>query len=151
MTPRIDRNDVYKLQPTLVKALGSLGEAAGQVIEASLVHLLHLRISQLNGCAFCLHMHAAQARHDGEQQQRLDVLAAWQETHFFSARERAALRWAEALTMLAKQQISDDIYAELTAQFSQQEIVNLSAVIVTMNAWNRIAVGFQFQPQQNKD
>jgi AhpD family alkylhydroperoxidase len=151
MTPRIDRNDVYKLQPTLVKALGSLGEAAGQVIEASLVHLLHLRISQLNGCAFCLHMHAAEARHDGEQQQRLDVLAAWQETHFFSARERAALRWAEALTMLAKQQISDDIYAELTAQFSQQEIVNLSAVIVTMNAWNRIAVGFQFQPQQNKD
>jgi AhpD family alkylhydroperoxidase len=151
MTPRIDRNDVYKLQPTLVKALGSLGEAAGQVIEASLVHLLHLRISQLNGCAFCLHMHAAEARHDGEQQQRLDVLAAWQETHFFSARERAALRWAEALTLLAKQQISDDIYAELTAQFSQQEIVNLSAVIVTMNAWNRIAVGFQFQPQQNKD
>jgi AhpD family alkylhydroperoxidase len=151
MTPRIDRNDVYKLQPTLVKALGSLGEAAGQVIEASLVHLLHLRISQLNGCSFCLHMHAAEARHDGEQQQRLDVLAAWQETHFFSARERAALRWAEALTMLAKQQISDDIYAELTAQFSQQEIVNLSAVIVTMNAWNRIAVGFQFQPQQNKD
>lgn len=82
MTPRIDRNDVYKLQPTLVKALGSLGEAAGKVIEAPLVHLLHLRISQLNGCAFCLHMHAAEARHDGEQQQRLDVLAAWQETHF---------------------------------------------------------------------
>lgn len=151
MTPRIARNDVYKLQPTLVKALGSLGEAAGQVIEASLVHLLHLRISQLNGCAFCLHMHAAEARHDGEQQQRLDVLAAWQETLFFSARERAALRWAEALTLLATQQISDDIYTELTAQFSQQEIVNLSAVIVTMNAWNRIAVGFQFQPQQNKD
>lgn len=151
MTPRIDRNDVYKLQPTLVKALGSLGEAAGKVIEASLVHLLHLRISQLNGCAFCLHMHAAEARHDGEQQQRLDVLAAWQETHFFSARERAALRWAEALTLLAKQQVSDDIYTELTAQFNQQEIVNLSAVIVTMNAWNRIAVGFQFQPQQNKD
>ncbi|WP_215395680.1 carboxymuconolactone decarboxylase family protein [Rheinheimera oceanensis] len=147
MTPRIDRNDVYKLQPTLVKALASLGEAAGQVIEASLVHLLHLRISQLNGCAFCLHMHAAEARHDGEQQQRLDVLAAWRETHFFSARERAALRWAEALTLLARQQVSDDIYTELSAQFSQQEIVNLSAVIVTMNAWNRIAVGFQFQPQ----
>jgi AhpD family alkylhydroperoxidase len=151
MSSRIDRNDVYKLQPALVKALGSLGDAAGQVIEASLVHLLHLRISQLNGCAFCLHMHATEARRDGEQQQRLDVLAAWQETSFFSARERAALRWAEALTLLASQQVSDDVYTELTAQFSQQEIVNLSAVIVTMNAWNRIAVGFQFQPPLTAD
>lgn len=151
MSSRIDRNDVYKLQPALVKALGSLGDAAGRVIEASLVHLLHLRISQLNGCAFCLHMHATEARRDGEQQQRLDVLAAWQETDFFSARERAALRWAEALTLLASQQVSDDVYTELTAQFSPQEIVNLSAVIVTMNAWNRIAVGFQFQPQLTAD
>lgn len=83
MSPRIDRNNVYKLQPALVTALSSLGEAAGRVIDAPLVHLLHLRISQLNGCAFCQHMHAAEARRDGEQQQRLDVLAAWQETHFF--------------------------------------------------------------------
>lgn len=151
MSPRIDRTDVFKLQPTLVTALSSLGEAAARVIEAPLVHLLHLRISQLNHCAFCQHMHAAEARHDGEQQQRLDVLAAWQETTFFSARERAALRWAEALTLLASQPVSDAIYSELAAQFSQQEIVNLSAVIVTMNAWNRIAVGFQFQPQLTSD
>lgn len=147
MLERLDRNEVYKLQPTLVKALGSLSEAAGKVLEASLIHLLHLRISQLNGCAFCQHMHAAEARHDGEQQQRLDVLAAWQETRFFSARERAALRWAETLTLLASQPVSAEAYAELATQFSSEEIVNLSAVIVTMNAWNRIAVGFQFQPQ----
>lgn len=151
MMSRIDRNDVYKLQPTLVTALTSLGEAAGQVIEAPLVHLLHLRISQLNGCAFCQHMHAAEARRDGEQQQRLDVLAAWQETSFFSARERAALHWAEALTLLPSQQLSDAVYSELSTQFSQQEIVNLSAIIVTMNAWNRIALGFQFQPSLMAD
>ena len=151
MMSRIDRNDVYKLQPTLVTALTSLGDAAGQVIEAPLVHLLHLRISQLNGCAFCQHMHAAEARRDGEQQQRLDVLAAWQETSFFSDRERAALRWAEALTLLPSQQRSDAVYSELITQFSQQEIVNLSAIIVTMNAWNRIALGFQFQPSLMAD
>ena len=151
MMSRIDRNDVYKLQPTLVTALTSLGDAAGQVIEAPLVHLLHLRISQLNGCAFCQHMHAAEARRDGEQQQRLDVLAAWQETSFFSARERAALHWAEALTLLPSQQLSDAVYSELSTQFSQQEIVNLSAIIVTMNAWNRIALGFQFQPSLMAD
>lgn len=151
MSPRIDRTAVFKLQPGLVTALSNLGEAAAQIIEAPLVHLLHLRISQLNGCAFCQHMHAAEARQDGEQQQRLDVLAAWQETTFFSARERAALRWAEALTLLAGQPVSDAVYSELAAQFSQQEIVNLSAVIVTMNAWNRIAAGFQFQPQLTSD
>ena len=94
-------------------------------------------------------MHAAEARQDGEQQQRLDVLAAWQETSFFSPRERAALRWAEVLTLLASQSVPADAYTELSSLFTTEEIVNLSAIIVTMNSWNRIAVGFQFQPQLN--
>jgi len=151
MQQRLDRNEVYKLQPALVKALTSLSQATDKIIEARLVHLLHLRISQLNGCAFCQHMHAAEARQDGEQQQRLDVLAAWQETSFFSPRERAALRWAEVLTLLASQSVPADAYTELSSLFTTEEIVNLSAIIVTMNSWNRIAVGFQFQPQLNTD
>lgn len=149
MQQRLDRNEVYKLQPALVKALTGLSQATDKIIEARLVHLLHLRISQLNGCAFCQHMHAAEARQDGEQQQRLDVLAAWQETTFFSPRERAALHWAEALTLLATQAIPQQAYTNLIDLFSAEEIVNLSAIIVTMNSWNRIAVGFQFQPQLN--
>lgn len=151
MQQRLDRNEVYKLQPALVKALTSLSQATDKIIEARLVHLLHLRISQLNGCAFCQHMHAAEARQDGEQQQRLDVLAAWQETSFFSPRERAALRWAEVLTLLASQSVPADAYTELSSLFTTEEIVNLSAIIVTMNSWNRIAVGFQFQPLLNTD
>src|SRR5690606_6124738 len=137
MQQRLDRNEVYKLQPALVKALTSLSQATDKIIEARLVHLLHLRISQLNGCAFCQHMHAAEARQDGEQQQRLDVLAAWQETSFFSPRERAALRWAEVLTLLASQSVPADAYTELSSLFTTEEIVNLSAIIVTMNSWNR--------------
>ena len=151
MQQRLDRNEVYKLQPALVKALTSLSQATDKIIETRLVHLLHLRISQLNGCAFCQHMHSAEARQDGEQQQRLDVLAAWQETTFFSPRERAALRWAEALTLLATKTIPEDAYTSLVELFTPEEIVNLSAIIVTMNGWNRVAVGFQFQPQLTTD
>jgi len=108
--------------------------------------LLKLRASQINGCAFCQHMHANEARHDGETQTRLDVLAAWREVPIFTNRERAALGWTEALTQIAGKGVSDDEFAKVSAEFTQTEIVNLTAVIVAINSWNRIAVGFGFIP-----
>lgn len=147
MKERIDYAKVYKLQPALTKSLVALGEAAASGLEASLIHLVKLRASQINGCAFCQHMHAGEARHDGEKQERLDVLPAWREVPFFSDRERAALQFTEVLTRVAEHGVSDEAFAALTPHFSEQEIVNLVAAIVTINAWNRVAVSFQFLPQ----
>jgi AhpD family alkylhydroperoxidase len=146
MQQRINQPDVYKLQPALLKSLIGLGDAAASELEHSLIHLVKLRASQINGCAFCQHMHANEARKDDEQQHRLDVLPAWREVTIFSARERAALAWTEALTRLADQPVSDACFTEVRTQFSEKEIVNLSAAIATINAWNRIAVGFNFAP-----
>jgi len=147
MKERIEYTQVYKLQPALAKSLITLGEVAAAGLEASLIHLVKLRISQINGCAFCQHMHANEARKDGELQERLDVLAAWSEVPAFSARERAALAWAEAITLLDHGEALEKTFAELTVHYSEVEIVNLMSAIVTINAWNRIAVGFSFIPQ----
>lgn len=146
MQQRINQPDVYKLQPALLKSLITLGDAAAIELEHSLIHLVKLRASQINNCAFCQHMHANEARKDGEQQHRLDVLPAWREVTIFSARERAALAWTEALTRLGDQGVSDVCFTEVKTHFSEKEIVNLSTTIATINAWNRIAVGFNFAP-----
>lgn len=146
MKERIAYQTTYKLQPALAKSLIDIGEAAAQKIEHSLIHLVKLRVSQINGCAFCQHMHVNEARKDGEKQGRLDVLPAWKEVPVFSARERAALAWAEKLTLLASEEIHDNDFAGVREQFNEEEIVNLTSVIVTINAWNRIAVGFHFLP-----
>lgn len=146
MKERIAYQQTYKLQPALSKSLIELGQAAAQKIEHSLIHLVKLRVSQINGCAFCQHMHANEARSDGEKQGRLDVLPAWKEAPVFTARECAALAWAEKLTLLANNEIHDEDYADVREQFNEEELVNLTAVIVAINAWNRIAVGFHFIP-----
>ena len=146
MSKRIIQNDVYTLQPAIAKSLIGLGDAAANELEHSLIHLVKLRASQINGCAFCQHMHANEARKDGEQQHRLDVLPAWKEVDIFSARERAALAWTEAMTLVANEGISDEIYAATAQHFTEKELINLTAAIVTINAWNRIAVGFHFAP-----
>lgn len=147
MQDRIDRNAFYALQPELPKALirlGQLGVEAG--LEKTLVELVKIRASQLNGCAFCLHMHLADARKYGEDQERLDVLAAWKEVPCFSERERAALTWTEALTQVAEDGVSDDVFSQVRAQFNDAELAGLTSAIVAINGWNRIAVGFQFSP-----
>lgn len=146
MKERITYQTTYKLQPALAKSLIDLGEAAAQKIEHSLIHLVKLRVSQINGCAFCQHMHANEARIDGEKQGRLDVLPAWKEVPVFSARERTALAWAEKLTLVADQEMHDNDFIDVREQFNEEEIVNLTSVIVTINAWNRIAIGFHFLP-----
>lgn len=140
---RLSTAQLYQLQPQLLKSLLELGKAATQTLDVTLVHLIRLRVSQLNGCAFCLHMHANEARRDGEQQRRLDVLSGWPETELFSNRERAALSWAENLTCMAGQRgISDAEYQQVSQQFSAEELANLTALIIEINGWNRIAVSF---------
>ena len=103
----------------------------------------HAGASQLNGCAYCVDMHAKEARADGETEQRLYMLSAWRESPAYSARERAALAWTEALTLLAESHAPDEVYEAVTAEFSQAEVVNLTLAIATINAWNRFGVGFR--------
>ena len=147
MESRIDYQQLHSIQPALTTALLNLGETVATQLEASLIHLVKLRASQINGCAFCQHMHANEARNNGEQQQRLDILPAWQDVPAFSDRERAALRWTEQLTDLSNTQTVNSAYEALQQHFSQAEIVNLTGLIVVINGWNRIAIGFGFIPE----
>ena len=142
---RLTRADVFRHQPMLAKSLVELERAVAEAgIESELVHLIKLRASQLNGCAFCLRMHSQEAREDGEQQARLDVLSAWRETHVFNRREQAALAWTEALTLVSGQEIGSDDYTRLAAEFTPEEQVNVTALVVSINARNRIALAFAF-------
>lgn len=115
-------------------------------IDDKLRALVELRVSQINGCVYCLDVHAEQARAHGETQQRLDCLAAWHEYPFFNEAERAALAWADAVTLLPDSHASDDVYDNLRQHFSDQEVVDLTLVISLMNAWNRLAVSFRHLP-----
>ena len=114
-------------------------------LESSLMKLVKMRASQINGCAFCLDMHSKDARRAGETEQRLYLLNAWRESRLYTPRERAALAWTESLTRIAETQAPDDVFAEVKAQFSDLEIVNLSTLIGMINLWNRIAIGFRNQ------
>jgi AhpD family alkylhydroperoxidase len=115
---------------------------ADSSIEFAIKELVKIRASQLNGCANCLNMHVADARKAGETNQRLDLIAAWHEAPCYTPRERAALAWTEAMTLLATERAPDHIYAMLDAQFTPQEQVELTLMINAVNGWNRIAVGF---------
>jgi AhpD family alkylhydroperoxidase len=115
-------------------------------LEHSLLELVKMRASQLNGCAFCLDMHSKDARAAGETEQRLYLLDAWREAPFYSARERAALAWTEALTRIAGNDVTDALYAEVRAQFSDRELVDLSLAIIAINGWNRLAIPFRSEP-----
>jgi AhpD family alkylhydroperoxidase len=131
-------------------ALAPEGYTALQGVEAylekcgldhRLLLLIKTRVSQINGCAFCLHMHTADARKLGESEKRLYLLDAWHESALYSARERAALAWAEALTHIAATRAPDDVYEEVRRHFSEKEIADLSIAIAMINAWNRLAIG----------
>ncbi len=111
-----------------------------------LVELLHTRVSQMNGCAYCLDMHTKEARTAGETEQRLYALSAWRETAFFSASERAALAWAEAVTLLGKDLVPDAVFEEARRHFEERELVELTIATVTINAWNRLAIAFRMEP-----
>jgi len=102
-----------------------------------------MRASQINGCAYCLHMHSSDARKHGESEARLYLLNAWRESALYTPRERAALAWTEALTLLPQTNAPDDVFEEVKAQFSEAELVTLSLLISTINSWNRLSVGFR--------
>jgi AhpD family alkylhydroperoxidase len=109
-------------------------------LEGKLLELVKMRVSQINGCAFCLDMHSKELRAAGETEQKLYVLAAWREAPFYSERERAALAWAEALTLISAGEVSDAIYKQARQQFDEKELVNLTLAITTINSWNRWAI-----------
>jgi AhpD family alkylhydroperoxidase len=112
-------------------------------LEESLMELVKIRASQINGCAFCLHMHTREARARGESEERLYLLDAWRESPLYSERERAALAWTEALTLVAETHAPDHVYQALQAQFTEEEQVKLTLLIVAINGWNRVQVGFR--------
>jgi AhpD family alkylhydroperoxidase len=130
-----------------MKAMISLERAAAEsVLPAPMRELVKIRASQINGCAYCIDMHSKDALKGGEDVRRLLALPAWRETPFFDARERAALLWTETLTELAKHGAPDDVYQAVAAQFSEQEMSELTFIISMINAWNRFGVGFAVQP-----
>jgi AhpD family alkylhydroperoxidase len=144
---RIDWQGFLHTAPEVVKTLRALTKViADSGLEKPLTELLKVRASQLNGCAFCLALHLDFARTAGVSQQALDLVATWREAGIFNAREQAALEWTEALTLMAQQRPSDEVYAAVCRQFSSQEIAFLTASIALINAWNRIAGGLRFAP-----
>jgi AhpD family alkylhydroperoxidase len=144
MEPRIDYR---RLKQEPLKALLAMEEyIAGCGLDHKLVHLLKLRASQINGCAYCIDMHSIDARAAGESEQRLYALDAWRETPFFDERERAALAWIEAVTLVSQTHVPDQVFEETKAHFSEQEIVDLTYIAATINAWNRLAISLRAVP-----
>jgi len=119
-------------------------------LEHSLLHLIKTRASQMNGCAYCLHMHTSDARAGGESEARLYLLAAWRESNMYTARERAALAWTEAVTAIADGHVSDAVYDEARAQFSEKELADLTIAVAMINAWNRLAVAARSRHPHDK-
>lgn len=145
MTQRLD---YAARSPQLLKKLVDFSMAVGKAegIEPTLHHLVEIRASQLNGCAFCVDMHVKQARIHGERELRLHHLAIWRESPLFSPRERAALAWTEALTQLGPEGVPDALYDKVRTQFSEQEISDLTFAVAGINAWNRLSVAFRNVP-----
>jgi AhpD family alkylhydroperoxidase len=136
-----------KASPNSVAAMSALQTAVNQSgLEESLLELVNFRASLLNRCAFCIDMHFRDAKAAGETDERLYLLSAWEETPLYTPRERAALRWTDALTQLAGNHVSDEVFQEARAHFSEEELTNLTLAIVTINGWNRFSVGFKMPP-----
>ena len=144
MTPRLDP---FAAAPALMQSWLEFGKTVLQSgLDESLMELVKIRASQINGCAFCLQMHTAAARKAGETEERIYLLNAWRESPLYSQRERAALAWTEALTLLPETHAPDDVYELLKHEFTDQELVSLSLLIVVINGWNRVQVGFRAVP-----
>jgi|PersoiStandDraft_1058852.scaffolds.fasta_scaffold69961_2 AhpD family alkylhydroperoxidase len=142
--PRID---AHKAAPEAYEAMLALERYLHRCgLERSLIELVKLRASQINGCAYCIDMHTKDARAAGETEQRLYLLDAWRESPFYSPRERAALAWTEAVTRVSETHVPDDVYKEARQHYSEKELVDLNWVVVAINAWNRLAIPFRFPP-----
>lgn len=144
MTPRLDyhakSSGAYQAMSGLERFVRSCG------LEHSLLELVKTRASQINGCAYCIDMHTKDARAAGETEQRLYGLPAWREAPFYTPRERAALEWTETLTLISENDVCDELYARVREHFNEQEILNLTMAVVTINGWNRLAISFRSVP-----
>ena len=144
MTERINYS---KVAPGAYRAMSGLEKAVRESgLEPSLLDLIRLRASQINGCAYCLDMHWKDARARGESEQRLYSLDAWRETSYYTERERAALAWTEAVTQITGNHVPDELYEQVRLHFSEEELVNLTLAVVAINGWNRIAISFRTEP-----
>ncbi len=142
------RIDVTKVSPATYQAVGALQSYVDKSgLDAKLRELIKIRVSQINGCAYCLAMHTRDARKLGETDERMHLLDAWREAPIYSARERVALAWAEAVTRVADGHVPDEVFETVRKQFSEKEIVDLTAAVAAINTWNRIAIAFRVTPQ----
>ncbi|MDQ3694600.1 MAG: carboxymuconolactone decarboxylase family protein [Chloroflexota bacterium] len=140
MTPRLS---YWRLAPDTYQKMLDLSAAASSALEPVLVELVKTRVSQINGRAFCINMHTTALRTAGETEQRIYLLNAWRETSLYSDRERAALAWAEAVTRLPNGDVPNEVYDHARSRFSDKELVDLTFVTTTINAWNRLAISFR--------
>ena len=144
MEPRIDaRKHAQEAQKAMYALEKYLAESG---LEHSLIHLMKMRASQINGCAYCIDMHSKDARALGETEQRLYELDAWRETPFYTDKERAALAWTEAVTLVSETHVPDSVYEEVRKYFNEKEIVDLTLVVTTINAWNRLSIALRAVP-----
>ena len=144
MKPRFD---YAATAPGAYKAMRGLEQYLHECgLEEQLIHIIKLRASQINGCAYCLDMHSKDARAEGETEQRLYGLNAWRETPFYTDRERAALAWTEAVTLVSEGHVPDTVFEEARRHFSEEELVNLTLALVAINGWNRLAIAFRAVP-----
>lgn len=149
MQERISFTRASELFPPLPQALQALGKNIRKsAVDINLVHLLEIRASQINGCAFCMNMHLQAAREHGEDQQRLDTLAGWRDAPFFSEAERAALHWCECLTRLPDGPPNDEAWQNLQRHFGPEQIMALTAAVIVINSWNRLILALHLKPQR---
>ncbi len=141
------RIDPRKVAPEVFRAMFALETAVKATgLESNLLNLVKLRVSQINGCAYCIDMHSKDLRAEGESEERLYLLDAWRETDFYSDRERAALAWAEAVTLISHSHVPDDVYEEARQQFADDELAKLTLAVVAINGWNRFSIAFRAIP-----
>lgn len=146
-----ERLNYATVSPDVLKAMRELEKyVAASGLERPLYELVKTRASQMNGCAYCLDMHTKDARKAGETEQRLYTLSAWRETPFFTDRERTALEWTEALTLISENDVPDSLYNEVRKHFDEKEMIALPIAMVAINGWNRLAIGFRTVPGSYK-
>ena len=144
MKSRINLNKQSSVLQAMLALESHVRESSG--LETSLLELVRMRASQINGCAYCLDMHSKDARAEGETEQRLYCLPAWRETPFYNDRERAALAWTEAITLVSESHVPDEVFEEARKHFSEEELTHLTLAIVTINGWNRFSIAFRAVP-----
>jgi AhpD family alkylhydroperoxidase len=141
------RTNAFTASPKAYQAMAALEQFVDSCgLERPLLELVKMRASQVNGCAYCLDMHSKDARALGETEQRLYALSAWRDTPLYSERERAALEWTEAITLISETHAPDDVYERVSKQFRPEELANLTVAIATINSWNRLSIAFRVMP-----